>query len=101
MADETDFSLNRMVLVANSELADGLGNLVSRCAGAALNPRQVRPPLRRADFETAGADGVRLLESLRRTPDQVHRFYADFQFYKSVLAVLSSTFVFRIISNGR
>ncbi|KAL4718142.1 hypothetical protein ACJJTC_004782 [Scirpophaga incertulas] len=48
MASDANYSEAKLVNVCNSELADTLGNLCSRCCGAALNPRAELPPLHAA-----------------------------------------------------
>lgn len=40
-----DYSETKLLNIVNSELADTLGNLASRCCGTALNPRGEYPPL--------------------------------------------------------
>ena len=71
-----------MIRIVNAELADGLGNLVSRSSGKALNPAQIRPALLPSSFEQVGPLGADLLTLLNRVPDDVRQFYSQWKFYK-------------------
>ena len=77
-----DFSMTRLVRIANSDLADGLGNLVNRCCGKSLNPLQTRLAVSPSSFEVCGSPGLELLDLLRRTPDIVYEEYLQWNFYK-------------------
>lgn len=77
-----DFSMKRMVRIANSDLADGIGNLVNRCCGKSLNPSQTRLAVNSSSFEMCGPAGAELLELLQKTPDVVHDEYNQWQYYK-------------------
>lgn len=45
-----DFSETKLINIANSELADTLGNLVSRSCGPVLNPRCEFPALHQQEL---------------------------------------------------
>ncbi len=74
--------MKRMVRIANSDLADGIGNLVNRCCGKSLNPSQTRLAVNSSSFEMCGPVGSELLELLQQTPDEVHDEYYHWQYYK-------------------
>ena len=74
-----------MVRIVNAELADGLGNLVSRCCGKSLNPTQVRKAVSPSSFEALGPPGAELLGLLQHVPQIVHDEYHQWNFYKCVL----------------
>lgn len=55
-----------MVRILNSQLADTLGNLLSRCTGQNLNPRQEFPQLHIEEFRQLKQDenAAKLIESV-------------------------------------
>ncbi|CAH0763259.1 unnamed protein product [Diatraea saccharalis] len=71
MAADANYSETKLINVSNSELADTLGNLASRCCGAALNPRGEFPPLHARELALCGRDDVtaRLRDSVERLPE--------------------------------
>ena len=71
-----------MVRIINTELADGLGNLVSRCCGKSLNPSQTRPGVNKSSFLSCGQKGSELLELLQQAPEKVFNHYHNWEFYK-------------------
>nr|SVE77595.1 EOG090X05VD [Daphnia lumholtzi] len=88
-ASDGNFSTKRMVRIANSDLADGIGNLVSRCCGKSLNPLQMRLGVSPSSFESCGSPGSDLLSLLERTPDIVHNEYQQWNFYKGIDQVMA------------
>ncbi|KAG6455746.1 methionine--tRNA ligase, mitochondrial [Manduca sexta] len=89
MAHDANFSSRKLVAVANSELADTLGNLASRAAGAALNPRAELPALHPHDLAAlaAGEVAAYLLHCVERLPEICYTHYKNYQFYKVADAV--------------
>lgn len=67
IADYSDVKVTRIL---NSELADTLGNLLSRCTGTVLNPNQLFPKIERGVFESVAAVDVtaKLLETVDYLP---------------------------------
>ncbi|XP_028164025.1 methionine--tRNA ligase, mitochondrial-like isoform X3 [Ostrinia furnacalis] len=90
MAGDANYSETKLINVANSELADTLGNLASRCCGASLNPRQEFPPLHVHELATCRQVDVtaNLLDRVERLPEICHEHYSNYQFYKAVDAVI-------------
>nr|SVE75746.1 EOG090X05VD [Daphnia hispanica] len=88
-ASDGNFSMMRMVRIANSDLADGIGNLVSRCCGKSLNPLQTRLGVSPSSFESCGSPGSDLLSLLERTPDIVHNEYKQWNFYKGIDKIMT------------
>ncbi|KAM3959850.1 methionyl-tRNA synthetase, mitochondrial isoform 2-T2 [Aphomia sociella] len=90
MASDANYSETKLINVANSELADTLGNLASRCCGAALNPRQEFPALHAPELLACSraATAADLLHHVERLPDICHTHYSNYQFYKAVDAVI-------------
>lgn len=68
--------------IANSDLADGIGNLVNRCCGKSLNPSQVRPAVSQASFDVCGQPGVDLYKLLQTTSDVVYNEFLEWNYYK-------------------
>ncbi|XP_045780639.1 methionine--tRNA ligase, mitochondrial [Maniola jurtina] len=99
MADDANYSETKLINIANSELADTLGNLTSRATGAALNPRGEFPALHTHELAECMSKHVTadLLDRLDRLPDICHQHYTNYQFYKvvdSVIHVLHLTNLF-------
>ncbi|XP_061723695.1 methionine--tRNA ligase, mitochondrial [Cydia pomonella] len=83
---DANYSETKLINIVNSELADTLGNLVSRCCGAALNPRGEFPALHEAEAAQLATRDVTqaLLTRVERLPDQCREYYATYQFYRAV-----------------
>ncbi|CAH0401717.1 unnamed protein product [Chilo suppressalis] len=90
MATDANYSETKLINVSNSELADTLGNLVSRCCGTALNPRGEFPPLHAKELAAYSQADVtaNLMDSVERLADICHEHYTNYQFYKAVDAVI-------------
>ncbi|CAG9569173.1 unnamed protein product [Danaus chrysippus] len=84
LADDANFSSTKLLNIANSELADTLGNLAARVTGSALNPREEFPANKGIQHELA----TRLMDQIDRLPDECHTHYSNYQFYKVVDAVM-------------
>jgi methionyl-tRNA synthetase len=72
MTPSADYSETKLINVANSELADTLGNLASRCCGSALNPRGEFPPLHACELAVCRHSDVtiNLLDHVERLPGE-------------------------------
>ncbi|MFD1147557.1 methionine--tRNA ligase [Saccharothrix hoggarensis] len=79
---DTDFTVPRLVSRADEDLANGLGNLVSRVTALVHRYRDGRPPVAEPD---PGADP--LLTACRDAPDLVHEALTDFDFRRATAAV--------------
>lgn len=93
MVFRLDYSEIKVTRILNAELADTLGNLLSRCTGAALNPNQVFPKIEKAAFGDISSEDValKLLESVEALPNVCYEHYNSYNFYKvadSVMATL-------------
>ncbi|KAI8422987.1 hypothetical protein MSG28_014075 [Choristoneura fumiferana] len=87
---KNDYSETKLLNTINSELADTLGNLASRCCGAALNPRGEFPALHEHEAVQCSRAEVsqELMDRVATLPDLCRHHYANYQFYKSVDAVV-------------
>ncbi|XP_053658730.1 methionine--tRNA ligase, mitochondrial [Anopheles marshallii] len=78
-----NYSDTKILRVLNSELADTLGNLLSRCCGKALNAASIFPAV---DVDALEAlkevDATkRMLEALEEMPDKTLGHYKNYNFY--------------------
>uniref|UniRef100_A0A2M4AL39 Methionine--tRNA ligase, mitochondrial n=1 Tax=Anopheles triannulatus TaxID=58253 RepID=A0A2M4AL39_9DIPT len=85
-----NYSDTKVLRILNSELADTLGNLLSRCCGKALNPASLYPALDEEAFERLKSYDVthRLLEVLNEMPDKTLQHYQKHNFYLVVDTVI-------------
>ncbi|KAH0811862.1 hypothetical protein GEV33_010930 [Tenebrio molitor] len=77
---------SKVIRILNAELADTLGNLLSRCCGTALNPNQIFPEIERSTFRDVASMDVtkKLIEDVSTLPDICMGHYSNFNFYKAV-----------------
>ncbi|XP_048001718.1 methionine--tRNA ligase, mitochondrial [Leguminivora glycinivorella] len=89
---DANYSETKLINIVNSELADTLGNLVSRCCGAALNPRGEFPALHETEAAQLATRDVTqaLLTRVERLPDQCREYYSTYQFYKAVDEIIAT-----------
>ena len=93
-----NYSDSKMVNYMNSELANTLGNLLSRCTAKALNESQEFVPFdgRLWDkYTTSKSDDLR--DSIEGLADKVERCYEEFNYYQGVdliMEVLRDTNLF-------
>ena len=85
---DNDFSMMQLINVANSDLADNLGNLLQRCTGPAINVDQIAPSIFEADFHALGQEGTDLFNSLVQLPDKVSKRFDDFEFYMGLQSIM-------------
>jgi methionyl-tRNA synthetase len=67
----TDYSEEKAYRILNSELADKFGNLLNRCTGASLNPRQVWPALSSESEKILCGAAKQLIEEVSALPGNV------------------------------
>ncbi|XP_071838638.1 methionine--tRNA ligase, mitochondrial-like [Apostichopus japonicus] len=93
-----DYSERKVAKVLNVELADTLGNLLSRVTGAALNPHQQFPPFHQEYFPRNGPRGAmsgvskedyNLLDALQKLPEVVDDHFSSFHVYKGLDEIMS------------
>jgi methionyl-tRNA synthetase len=75
--------------VINSDLVNTLGNLLNRCSGTALNPKQMFPPLNKALFEQRTDPEFReILTNLHNLQGLVDGHYENYQIYKALECIM-------------
>lgn len=94
-----NYSDTKLTRIINSELADTLGNLLSRCCGKALNPGQTFPKIKsEALYKISLMDvTIKLLDNIQNLPETCDGHYNDFNFYKvadCIIATLHSANLF-------
>jgi len=84
-----DYSSTKIVNILNSELADTLGNLVSRCAGKAVNPSKEFPdPAKYWNvLQSQVADETR--EALKSVSRKARESYEEYNLHHVVDAVMN------------
>ncbi|RZB39414.1 methionine--tRNA ligase, mitochondrial, partial [Asbolus verrucosus] len=87
-----NYSDTKVVRILNSELADTLGNLLSRCCGTALNPNQTFPEIEPSAFQAVASADVtkKLIEDVTALPEVCMGHYSNFNFYKAVDSVTAT-----------
>ncbi|XP_053946916.1 methionine--tRNA ligase, mitochondrial [Anastrepha ludens] len=87
-----NFSNVKALRILNSELADTLGNLLSRACAKSLNPRQVYPRLHAVQLDDLlRMDAAkRLQDALQQIAVRCAQHYADNNFYLVVDTVIST-----------
>lgn len=84
-----DYSATKLVNILNSELADTLGNLVSRCAGKTVNPSKEFPdPAKYWNvLQSEAADEIR--EALESVGERARQDYEEYNLHHVADAVIS------------
>lgn len=87
-----DYSETKITRILNSELADTVGNLLSRCTGTALNPKQRNPKTSTAALSDIKQLEVteKLLSSVEALPTVCKDHYNSFNFYKVADSIMST-----------
>ncbi|KAJ8982120.1 hypothetical protein NQ317_002846 [Molorchus minor] len=82
----------KVIRILNSELADTLGNLLSRCCGVTVNPNQVFPEIEVAAFEKVSSLDVtkKLIENVTSLPGICRSHYDDMNFYKAIDTIIAT-----------
>ncbi|XP_057651587.1 methionine--tRNA ligase, mitochondrial [Diorhabda carinulata] len=90
-----NYSDIKVTRILNSELADTLGNLLSRCTGTALNPKQIFPKLKSDVLDEMKQIDVtkKLIDSVQKLPDTCRDYYIQLNFYKAVDSVIATLHV--------
>ncbi|XP_058977896.1 methionine--tRNA ligase, mitochondrial [Musca domestica] len=87
-----NYSSVKAMRILNAELADTMGNLLSRVCAKSLNPRQIYPRLHTAQLrdimKTEAAQ--HLLKSLEQLKEKCGQHYEDKNFYMAVDNVMSA-----------
>ncbi|XP_019554977.3 methionine--tRNA ligase, mitochondrial [Aedes albopictus] len=91
-----NYSDTKIMRILNAELADTLGNLLSRCCGKVLNPEAVVPVVQPDMFSALNTMDVtkNMLGLLKDLPEKCMSHYRQYNFYlvvDSVIQVLHAT----------
>ncbi|XP_063707196.1 methionine--tRNA ligase, mitochondrial [Culicoides brevitarsis] len=82
-----NYSDTKIFRMLNAELADTLGNLLSRCCAKVLNPRQIVPF---ANFELDSSDEYREMQDLvQNLPEICLKHYREHNFYLVIDSVMA------------
>uniref|UniRef100_A0A6V7IBZ4 Methionine--tRNA ligase, mitochondrial n=1 Tax=Bracon brevicornis TaxID=1563983 RepID=A0A6V7IBZ4_9HYME len=88
---DANYNEDKIRRILNTELADTLGNLVSRCMGKAVNPRGEIPEPSAAHKHILNSDeAANLIESLENLSSLAQQSYVDFNFHHVVDAVMNT-----------
>ncbi|GBN89342.1 Methionine--tRNA ligase, mitochondrial [Araneus ventricosus] len=83
--NDTNYSEVKMHRMVNAELADTLGNLLSRSCAPALNPEQVFPKFYHNSLDDLKDSNVEsLINNTSDLPDKVQRHFMEGYFYKGI-----------------
>ncbi|XP_017775809.1 PREDICTED: methionine--tRNA ligase, mitochondrial [Nicrophorus vespilloides] len=87
-----NYSDTKVLRILNSELADTLGNLLSRCTGGSLNPQQTFPAIETAAFDTIASLDVtkNLLHAIETLPEICYENYSSYAFHKVADATIKT-----------
>ncbi|KAG7154465.1 methionine--tRNA ligase, mitochondrial-like [Homarus americanus] len=87
---DSNWSEANAVHLLNVELADTLGNLLSRCTAPSLNPNRQVLPLNPQFLQEMPLSGQKLVEQLINLPAAVGNHYSDFNFYRGLEVVVAA-----------
>lgn len=85
-----DYSTSRVLNVLNSELADNLGNLVSRCSGKLVNPASKIPSASRYAKSLNSESAENLRKNIESLGDKAKKNYESFYFHHVIDAVMET-----------
>lgn len=85
-----NYSDLKVMRILNSELADTLGNLLSRACAKSVNKRQISPAFDRSEFEKLHQMDVtkKLVELVEALPEKCFNHYKSYNFYLVVDQVI-------------
>lgn len=83
-----NFNNTKVQRLLNAELADTLGNLLSRCTAPLVNKHQMFPSYDAEAFESY-ADGQKILDQLRDLGDKVKDKYLEGNIYQGIDEVMT------------
>ncbi|XP_014470731.1 PREDICTED: methionine--tRNA ligase, mitochondrial [Dinoponera quadriceps] len=88
--NDANYSSTKITNVLNSELADTLGNLVSRCAGKTINPSREFPDPAKYWNVLQSQTAVETKEALRSLGESTRKSYEEYNLHHVVDAVMSA-----------
>lgn len=89
--NDNNFDVDKVVHFFNLELADTLGNLLSRCTGLKLNPEQIRKPVNEPLLNMAPLSNLagNVVERQQSLPREVGECFEEFNFYQGITSVMN------------
>ncbi|GFY43883.1 methionine--tRNA ligase, mitochondrial [Trichonephila inaurata madagascariensis] len=88
---DTNYSEVKIHRMVNAELADTLGNLLSRSCAMALNPNQVFPRFYHHSLDKLKDFKVEeLIKNTSDLPEKVQKYFLDGYFYKGIDCIMAS-----------
>lgn len=86
----SDYSESEIIDVINAELADTMGNLLSRSCGSVVNKKQIFPRFCKENHDKyCRSSSKDLTNALNTLPSEVLEHYNNFEFYKGIAAVMN------------
>ncbi len=82
LADDGDFSEEKLFLRLKGDLADNFGNLLGRCTSLSLNPNNILPTP--GNFTHAESQLINMLQKL---PEEVDKHYRNADFVKGLNSI--------------
>ncbi|XP_057336480.1 methionine--tRNA ligase, mitochondrial [Microplitis mediator] len=90
---DANYNEEKIRRILNAELADTLGNLVSRCMGKALNPDKIIPEPCKSHSDILNSnEALKLVESLESVTLAAQNHYNDFNLHHVVNVVMQTLF---------
>ncbi|XP_034937824.1 methionine--tRNA ligase, mitochondrial-like [Chelonus insularis] len=91
---DANYNEDKIRVILNTELADTLGNLVSRCMGKAVNPQKIVPEPHIDHINILNSDEAKkLAESLHLLSSTAQHHYEDFNLHRVVDSVMQTLFL--------
>ncbi|XP_031787008.1 methionine--tRNA ligase, mitochondrial isoform X2 [Nasonia vitripennis] len=88
--NDSNYSTERVLNILNSELADTLGNLVSRCTGKVVNPKSEIPSAAIYAKELKSEPAETLRKSMESLGEITKQHYESFYVHHAIDAVMST-----------
>ncbi|KAG5671711.1 hypothetical protein PVAND_001891 [Polypedilum vanderplanki] len=90
--NDGNYSDTKITRILNSELADTMGNLLSRACAKSLNPKQQFPQVHQDQLsELIKLDSCKMLfEKLSEMPDKCRQHYTEYNFHFVVDTIMST-----------
>ncbi|KAJ8687011.1 hypothetical protein QAD02_022805 [Eretmocerus hayati] len=88
--NDSNYSTERVLNILNSELADNLGNLVSRCSGKLVNPRGEIPNITEVSHHLKSEPAESLRKNMESLGSTAKQHYESFYIHHVIDAVMAT-----------